>query len=267
MNIKTPLWLSSLRKLQGFLERYTRNGDEDQIHISDYKLRKETKNFLLEKCTVSDVKLYNKTKILEKKPIDFKFVIDRNSRIYKSSVNNNMFLLNNKNNYEQKEKSFIKKTCSNKLNYPIINEALNSFHKLINKSDKSNNKLINSSSSNSFDLGIIKSNENKRLSRNSINESFNDNMNYSPLKKKSLRKSNDNNFYRRKKKLKDLDIISSNIQKTSQNLNQPEVFYAGLFNNLIKDYPKIKEVHNYFNKKKSVNSSTIDNHGIKEKDK
>ena len=31
--------LSSLRKLQGFLELYARRGDEDQIHISDYKLQ------------------------------------------------------------------------------------------------------------------------------------------------------------------------------------------------------------------------------------
>ena len=44
---------------------------------------------------------------------------------------------------------------------------------------------------------------------------------------------------------------SSNIQKSSQNLNQPELFYAGLFNDLmIKDYPQLKD-NSMFNTKDS----------------
>ena len=43
-------------------------------------------------------------------------------------------------------------------------------------------------------------------------------------------------FQRKKKKKSELDIISSNIQKSSQNLNQPDIFYAGLFNQLIGNY-------------------------------
>ena len=46
-----------------------------------------------------------------------------------------------------------------------------------------------------------------------------------------------------------MEIISTNIQKSSQNLNHPEIFYAGLFNNLItKNYPHMKENHIFDNK-------------------
>ena len=46
---------------------------------------------------------------------------------------------------------------------------------------------------------------------------------------------------KKKKKKKDLDIISLNLKKTSQNLNQPDIFYAGLFSELIfKDNPEKK---------------------------
>ena len=42
-----------------------------------------------------------------------------------------------------------------------------------------------------------------------------------------------NNIVKKKKKKNELDIISLNIQKGSQNLNQPDVFYAGLFSQLM----------------------------------
>jgi len=51
-----------------------------------------------------------------------------------------------------------------------------------------------------------------------------------------------NNFSpnKRKKKLKELDIISSNILKSSQNLNNPQAFYAGLFSQIMfKNYTKL----------------------------
>ena len=62
-----------------------------------------------------------------------------------------------------------------------------------------------------------------------------------------------------------MEIISSNIQKSSQNLNHPELFYAGLFNNLItKNYPHMKETHLFDNKNSNHN---LENGIIKESEK
>lgn len=56
---------------------------------------------------------------------------------------------------------------------------------------------------------------------------------------------------KRRKKEKELDIISINIQNSSQNLNQPDIFYAGLFSKLI-----FKGSSNYLsNQNKSENDS------------
>ena len=59
--------------------------------------------------------------------------------------------------------------------------------------------------------------------------------------------NNVNNFKKKKKK-KELDIISVNIQKSSQNLNQPDVFYAGLFSKLIFKSPTFKHDNKFKNK-------------------
>ena len=51
----------------------------------------------------------------------------------------------------------------------------------------------------------------------------------------SHKKISHNNSVKKKKKKNnnDLDLIALNIQKSSQNLNQPDLFYAGLFSQLI----------------------------------
>ena len=72
------------------------------------------------------------------------------------------------------------------------------------------------------------------------------------------RKSFDVINNKRKKKQKELDIISLNIQKSSQNLNQPDIFYAGLFSQLINEN---KEK----NKSSSSSPKTWNNH-ISERD-
>ena len=59
-----------------------------------------------------------------------------------------------------------------------------------------------------------------------------------------------------------MDIITSNIKISSQNLNQPDLFYAGLLNNLItKKYPNFKEPHLLSNK--NINSNNNINIDIK----
>ena len=108
-------------------------------------------------------------------------------------------------------------------------------------------------------MAILRACDDKSFDRiDSISVNENDNF----KKRKILKKSFDNNLSKKKRKIKEMEIISSNIQKTSQNLNQPELFYAGLFNNLItNNYPHMKE--NYLFDKKNSNQS-LENDIIKE---
>ena len=62
---------------------------------------------------------------------------------------------------------------------------------------------------------------------------------------------------KKKKKEKELDIIFINIQKSSQNLNQPDIFYAGLFSKLI-----FKGSSNYLS-----NQNNSENFSINKKEK
>jgi len=64
--------------------------------------------------------------------------------------------------------------------------------------------------------------------------SFEDDKGFNPKKYEVFAKKNPEiNSPRKKKKNNELDIIQFNIQKSSQNLNQPDAFYAGLFSQLI----------------------------------
>ena len=71
------------------------------------------------------------------------------------------------------------------------------------------------------------------------------------------RKIGEINPNKKRKKEKELDIISINIKKSSQNLNQPDIFYAGLFSELI-----FKGSSNYLS-----NQNKIENHSINKKEK
>ena len=132
---------------------------------------------------------------------------------------------------------------------------MNNFNNLINKSDTNfNKKLLKTYSSNSLlSGGLLKSRVEKSFdTQNEID--FND----------ERKRKTTNARIRKKQKIKELDIISSNIQKSSQNLNQPDLFYAGLFNNLInKDYHQLKQTHKIFNIK-DTNFYIEDNNKIKE---
>ena len=135
------------------------------------------------------------------------------------------------------------------MNNQITYETLNNFQKTLNKSDKYNNmirKVKSSRSINFNSLTILKAYKEKSFDNRS--ETVNENDNYNLRKKKNLIKS-DNNLIKKRKKLREMDIISTNIQKSSQNLYQPDIFYAGLFNNLInKNYLHYKDSHLYDNK-------------------
>ena len=163
------------------------------------------------------------------------------SGIYKSSFGDKNFLLNKNRSFDIKEKN-IRKASTKKCNNIFTNESLNNFNNIFRNN---NNRIIKRNSSTSCDINELKPIED-------INEN-NDN-NFYFKRKKFMTKSNDNNL-KKKKKLNELDIISFNIQKTSQNLNQPSEFYAGLFNNLFsKDYPKLNLSPNIFKSKQTINS-------------
>ena len=63
---------------------------------------------------------------------------------------------------------------------------------------------------------------------------------------------------KKKKKKNELDIITLNIQKSSQNLNQPDIFYAGLFSQLLfKGTSNENSNHNTENNKNNENEPSI----------
>ena len=234
-------------------------------YITNYELRAETKNFLIEKCKIFNSKIEKSAQIYKNKNFFSKFLnfknfsrnvsknISKNSKIYNSSINNNIKHLQTKNNLDNN--GVIRKTVTNDFKNKLSYETLSNFHNLINKSENNvNKKLLKTYSSNSLlSGGLLKSRDEKSF--DTLNEiDFND-----------IRKRKTSNArIKKKQKLKELDIISTNIQKSSQNLNQPDLFYAGLFNNLInKDYLQLKETHKIFNTK-DTNFYIEDNNEIKE---
>ena len=123
-----------------------------------------------------------------------------------------MFLKNKKKFLENKDRVIRKKT-TNKINTSYSYEALI-------KSDKYSYKLNKGASSNTIDFSILRSNEDIDESINVNNISYKIN-----FKRKKFGKSIDKNkSIKKRKKLNVLDIISSNLEKTSLNLNQPEAF-------------------------------------------
>ena len=216
-------------------------------YINYYEFRKEIKEFLIEKSKQYDTKKAFNKYMFKSKPMTNKFLkANNNSRIYKSSISNNKFLLFNKKSFDRQDKS-IRKTSTNKMNNKFSYESFQNFQNILMKSEKYNNKLLKINSSNTFDLSELKSMED---ANEPINDTGNNNFNFK--RKKNLIKSVDT---KKKRKLNELDIITSNIQKTSQNLNQPSEFYAGLFSNLIsKDYPQLKEPPPIFKSRSNLNN-------------
>ena len=229
-------------------------------YISNIDFRKEAKEYLIEKSKQYDSKLnpsFEFNKIIKKHTENKYLDIKKNSRIYKSSINNNMFLKSKKSFYANKEKHDIRKTSTKKLDNQFSHLALNNFQNLLMKSGKCNNinNIISKGySTNSIDINLLKSQKTHGDLNVPIDNSYQNNF----IKKKCGKSIDNNNSMKRRKKLKlkELDIISSNMEKTSQNLNQPVQFYAGLFNNIIsKDYLKLKDSYNIVNSKRSYNNN------------
>ena len=139
-----------------------------------------------------------------------------------------------------------------KQQYELIKNIKNNEKKSYN--GKTNNEIRRNNSSNSFNnvnnLINIENPEKSfsQMGSDILNKSENNKINNKKNHHKQKLKENIKHNIspnKRKKKLKEIDIISSNILNSSQNLNQPDIFYAGLFNQLLsKNNYKFKDSNN-----------------------
>ena len=248
-------------------------------YISDDNLREETKHFLQEKCNIIQSKKENDN--------DFNKVLtnqhSENNNSNTSILQSKTLLLNNisdqrfinKSSIQIKDYSFLKKPYNNKIknsatkklfskkdkNIIMKNSTINfKFKKFYeNKNNPEEIKRTNTSKSymkNNFNISEPKQffQIQKGTTSERQNFQFKNKNNQSKLKYKDKNRPNTKN--KKKKKLNELDIISSNIFNTSLNLNQPDTFYAGLFNQLIiKDNMKLKGSKLKESKLKSENNN------------
>ena len=231
------LKISSISKFEISSSYENINEITSSQYINNNMLKTETKKFLLEICKTLDNKtsrspiLFNR-KIIGSNPN----ILDINHINSKLSLKSSM--RNTSDNSKTKKIIRTKTIKNNEINNNVNNiekDLMNYF----NKSEKTiNNKIQKKITSKSFINNSIKANcsdlekqisdgtyENDRLIRNSLNK----------RSIGSLVKDN-NCSNKKKKKQKEIDIISFNIRKSSQNLNQPDIFYAGLFNELMVNY-------------------------------
>ena len=232
-------------------------------YISDHNLREETKVYLEEKCKFYDKK--EKTQLSPKKSFNKNIeriqIQNTYNKLKNNSYNKNLF----KNNFrfstikkklEIKEKNNKMRRHTNllfkKQQYELIKNIKNNEKKSYN--GKTNNEIRRNNSSNSFNnvnnLINIENPEKSfsQMGSDILNKSENNKINNKKNHHKQKLKENIKHNIspnKRKKKLKEIDIISSNILNSSQNLNQPDIFYAGLFNQLLsKNNYKFKDSNN-----------------------
>ena len=182
-------------------------------YMRDQKLKEETKAFLINKCKK------------EKKDYKEMFALSpRKKRIVHSpSMDNKNFMKNRL--AKLKEKSI-------ELDY------INNFNKSINQ-NKSNEKMVKKLK-NQISLGpnCFASKSKKEIKEKSEEKEENEENEEKEIKEnvtkiKYTKTLETKGTLKKKKKNLELRIISDNLKKSSQNLNQPDIFYAGLFTQLI----------------------------------
>ena len=181
----------------------------DYKYIKDDNLKEETKNFLISKCKKNIHYTINTDESIEKIHNE---IINKKENSHKSSGNNNISSILSDTNIKKPENIKI--------------GIINNFQKSINE-NKANENILKSFKTQIY-VGGIDFSSRSRKDENKENEK--QKRNIPPSK---LNDNNKNNNIKKKKKKKDLDIISINLKKSSQNLNQPDIFYAGLFSELI----------------------------------
>ena len=188
----------------------------------------------------------------------FHFVLNhirKRSGIPASFFNNNINNDKNKINVDlikNDENNFISSIINSenqdisKPNYKAMDSLKYNYMNTLNKSINENQvkeKFVNdfkyqlSLGANYFNNKTLKkTNEQKQIQ---INKDENETKNNSEINKPIEKNKT---IHKKKKKQNELEIISFNLKKSSQNLNQPDVFYAGLFSHLIsKGGPEHKE--------------------------
>ena len=231
-------------------------------YILNEKLQLKTKNFLIEECKANDEKI---NKILNNKT-QYKYqnslgkcinsdIIDKASffKNYTHKINSYSSI---KNDFEKIKQSYIRNKSIHKLNKDELFNNLNKKKTASSISLSIKNKLYNidhihdkytkRSIINKKHLDLEKNNiipeekqeENSKISNNIEHENQHENI---------------NNQSKKKKKQKEMDIISLNIKRSSQNLYQPDIFYADLFSHLIFR----KKSSKYHSSSKILKSSNI----------
>ena len=129
-------------------------------------------------------------------------------------------------------KNLMKNRLKNLKEKCIELDYIHNFNKSINK-NRSNEKMVKNFK-NQLSLGATwltpknKKLEIKKKEENEENEEKEDESNI-----KQTIASETKGSLKKKKKNLELKIISDNLKQSSQNLNQPDIFYAGLFTQLI----------------------------------
>ena len=209
------------------------NRISDNKYIFDVELRELTKNFIqniirisntflhdnsnnkkeISSCIKNDnyLSLQNTYGIKNKKSIKIRHLFSNSEKNNNKKVN-----LNTKSNIQHFLNSIIKSPKNHE----------NQVGNFLNKVKNINNSSIN--------LKPVPNGASVNLGKTKfINILNNEGEKYKNSKITSMKNNANNNNVKKKKKQKELDIISVNIQKGSQILNQPDIFYAGLFSELI----------------------------------
>ena len=185
-------------------------------YISDKKLEEQTKTFLINKCkkpVVHFANIDNKKNIIKNfEPINVQNTNNNKEMPIRASYDNiSKISKYSKSNLEEMEhfkkgfiKNFTKSINQNQSNLKFIREFKNRLS-------------LGGNCFTSKDLIKIEKKDESQKKKNEEN---------SP-------KNNKNKNNKKKKKKNELEIITTNLQKSSQNLNQPDIFYAGLFSKLI----------------------------------
>ena len=252
-------------------------------YIKNDELKEETKRFLLDKCRILESKTNKSFQMLNTPKNLNLFNKKRNfasvSNIQSIKNSSRLSLKLPKNTFDDnlnrcktrkiKRSSVQNYEINNITKNNISNDVISAFQNSIYlKSERSNNKIKKTNSSSSYTEKPIREIHSFLMDNKRMDDTFYEN----DFRRKSFNGEflggitpKIRNFSKKKKKKSELDIISSNIQKSSQNLNQPDIFYAGLFNQLIGNYKnksacRISNIsHNYevINEKNNKDQSNI----------
>ena len=203
-------------------------------YLYDNDLRDMTKKFIIKKCRISN-KQVNSISGKNKRRSSFDYENDYNnmknkiladrdksSKNVKGVLSKMSLKIKNMNNLRDK---FLKT-----FHYNSNNKADN----FIKKVKKLQPYESNIKHSRRLLVSLVPSNTEIFLSDRIKSNNLEDEKDFNSKKYEVFSKKNpDYNSTKKRKRNTELDLIQFNIRKSSQNLNQPDAFYAGLFSQLI----------------------------------